>query len=244
MANIAKMSSAWLDSVGNMSIFDDFTSEALANLTYTTTATDSGTATVGDAVGGVITLAPSDGTVADNDQIYLSTINEVFICGASKAIEAAAKVKFVEANTDDANVFFGFASAVAAELIVDDGAGMRTSGNVIGLYKVDGGTVWKCVTRWGTTTSVLDSTSTTTAGGSSYQDLRISIADGGSAGTSLVTFYVNGEQLKDSNNNPIIHYFPNASATEMSLVIGAKNGDTNNENVLVDKWFASQAYVA
>lgn len=243
MAGVALMPQGWKDAAGNqMQVFDHFTSEALASLLYTTTATDSGTATVGDAVGGVITLAPSDGTVADNDEIYLFTINELFLCGAGNTIEAAGLVKFVEANTDDANVFFGFASAPAANLIVDDGAGMRTSGNIIGLYKVDGGTVWKCITRWGSTTSVSDSTSTTTAGGSAYQMLKVSIADGGSAGTSTVTFYVNGDPLRDSNNNPIVHYFVNSSATEMAFGIGAKNGGSNNEAILVDKWYASQAY--
>lgn len=243
MAAVTMMPQGWKDAAGDqMQVFDHFTSEPLANLLYTITATDSGTATVGDTVGGVITLAPSDGTVADNDEIYLFTINELFLCGSGKAIEAAALVQFTEANTDDANVFFGFASAPAANLIVDDGAGMRTSGNVIGLYKVDGGTVWRCVTRWGSTTSVTDTASTTTAGGAAYQMLKVSVADGGAAGTSTVTFSVNGEQLKDSNNNPIVHYFVNSGATEMAFGIGAKNGGANNEAVKIDKWFASQSY--
>lgn len=240
MANIARMPTAWLESVGNMSIFDDFHSEALANLTYATSTTDGGGATVGDEVGGVITV--TSGTDADNEESWLATINEVFACGAGKALEAAAKIQYAEAATDAANVFFGFASAVGANLLVDDGAGPRTTGNIIGIYKVDGGTVWRCVTRWGSTTSVLDSVSTTTAGGASYQDLRVSVADGGSVGTSLVTFYVDGEQLKDANNNPIIHHFPNASATEMQLALYVKQGTTAGQTVKIDKWFASQAY--
>ncbi len=242
--NTAVMPTAWKESAGNVSIFDDFVSEALASLTYTTTATDSGTATVGDEVGGVITLAPSDGTVADNDEIYLTTINEVFLCGAGCDIEAAARIKFSEANTDDANVFFGFASAAAAaNFLVDDGGGPRTSGNVIGIYKIDGGTVWRCVTRWGSTTSVTDSVSTATAGGTAWQRLGVSIKDGGSVGSQTVVFTLDGQALKDSTTGAdIIHSFPTASATEMQLVLAAKNGGANNEAIKMDKWFASQSY--
>lgn len=243
MPNIARMPTQWLESVGNVSLFDDFISEPLANLLYLTTATDTGTAVVTDAVGGILSITPSDGTVADNDEIYVSTINEVFLCGAGKALEAKARIQYTEANTDDLNLFFGFGSAFGANFLVDDGDGPRTSGNIIGIYKVDGGTVWRCVTRWGSTTSVTDTVSTTTAGGSAYQTLEVSIADGGSVGTSVVSFRVDGQELKDSTGATIVHAFPNASATEMQLGIGMKNGAaTNVETVLLDKWFASQSY--
>jgi hypothetical protein len=241
MANIARMPSAWLDSIGNVSIFDDFVSEPLANLTYATVATDTGTAAVSDAVGGILSITPSDGTVADNDEIYVSTINEVFLCGPNRSIEAKARIQYTEANVDDLNLFYGFGSAVAANFLVDDGGGPRTSGSVIGIYKVDGGTVWRCVTRNGST--VTDTVSNTTAGGSAYVVLGISIVDQGASGSSLVTFQVDGVTLKDSAGNDIIHVYPNTSSTEMQYTIGLKNGAaTNVETVLLDKWFASQSY--
>lgn len=242
MASVTRMPSGWQEAVGNFSLFDDFGSEALASLTYITSTADGGTAAVGDAVGGILTLLSSAASDTDNDENWLATINELFTCGAGKAIEGAALLKFTEAATSAGNVFFGFASAIGANLLVDDGAGPRTSGNIIGIYKVDGGTVWRCVTRWGNTTSVLDSVSTTTAGSSAYQTLQVSIADGGSAGTSVVTFQVNGQTLKDSNGSDITHYFPNASATEMQFGAYVKQGSATAESVLIDKWFASQAY--
>ena len=49
---------------------------------------------------------------------------------------------------------------MAANLIVDDGAGLRASGTVIALYKVDGETVWRFVTRNGTDATVTQSTTT------------------------------------------------------------------------------------
>ena len=241
--NIARMPAAWGEGVGNVSIFDDFVNEALASLTYSTSTADGGTAAVGDAVGGILSLITSAATDTDNDENWLTTINEVFLAGAGKALEAKALIQFAEAATSAANVFFGFGSAIgAANTLVDDGAGPRTSGNIIGIYKVDGGTVWRCVTRWGSSTSVLDTVSTKTAGSASYQTLGVSIADGGSSGTSVVTFTVDGAALKDANGSDIVHYFVNSGATEMQFGIYAKQGSATPETVLIDKWFASQSY--
>lgn len=243
MANIARMPTGWIDAVGNVSIFDDFINEALASLTYVTSTADGGTAAVGDAVGGVLTLLSSAASDTDNDENWLATINEVFLCGAGKALEAKAYLRFAEAATSAGNVFFGFASAIGADLLVDNGAGPRTSGNIIGIYKVDGGTVWRCVTRWGSTTNVLDSISAATAGSSSYQTLGVHVADGGASGTSTVSFSVNGVLLKDATSGQdIVHYFPNASATEMQLGLYVKQGSATAESVLLDKWMASQSY--
>jgi len=244
MAQLALMPTGWLESVNNMSIFDDFYSEALASLTYITSTADGGTALVGDAVGGKIVVLTSAASDTDNDENWLTTINEVFLAGDGKDIEAKGIVLFTEAATSAANVFFGFGSTMGtANFLVDDGGGVRTSGNAIGIYKIDGGTVWRCVTRWGSTTSVLDTVSTQTAGSSSYQTLAVSIKDGGAAGTSLVSFYVNGDQLKDSSGNPIIHYFVNSGATEMQFGVQIKQGSATPESITIDKWFASQAYV-
>lgn len=241
---LALMPTQWLESVNNMSIFDDFYSEALASLTYITSTADGGTCLVADAVGGKILLVSSAATDTDNDENWLTTINEVFLAGDGKDLEAKAIVQFAEAATSAANVFFGFGSAMgAANFLIDDGGGVRVTGNAIGIYKIDGGTVWRCVTRWGSTTSVLDSVSTTTAGSASYQTLAVSIKDGGAAGTSTVGFYVNGDLLKDSSGNPIIHYFANSGATEMQFGAFIKQGSATPETLTIDKWFASQAYV-
>ena len=57
-----------------------------SDLNAVDTITDSGSAVVGDARKGVITLLPSDGSVADNDEVYLATPNEVFCFVAAKPI--------------------------------------------------------------------------------------------------------------------------------------------------------------
>jgi hypothetical protein len=236
--NVARMPQAWIDSTNNISIFDDFVNEALTTLTYSVTKDASMAVTVA-GLGGILTIA---GDTTDNDECYLFTQNDIFKPGAGYAIEAKCLMQYSEAATNAANVLFGLVSSPAADLLVDNGAGPRTSGTVIAIYKVDGGTVWRCVTRWGSSTSVLDTVSTTTAGGTAYQELAISVADGGSSGTSVVSFYVDGVQLKDSTGTPIIHYYPNASGTTVSLTAALKQGGTTAEALLLQKWMCSQSY--
>ena len=212
-------------------VVDDF--PAKDTNVWTTTATDSGTAAVGDAAGGVVTLAPSDGTVADNDEVYLLT-KELYKIVSGKPIKLLAYVKFTEANTDDANVFVGLMDGVAADSIVDNGAGPKTSFSGAGFFKVDGGTTWKVIYSDGSTQTIKELTADIsydgvlkTAGGSSYQKLEIEIVPHTSTACDI-TFMIDDVvvyKMKDKTY---------ASATEMSLVVGAKNGGANNESILVD----------
>jgi hypothetical protein len=212
-------------------VFSDFV-DAQSDLFFVDTVTDSGTVAVADGVRGIMTLDPSDGTVADNDEAYLASANEIFKVAENKNILGVAYIQFTEANTDDANVAFGFQNAVGANSILDDGAGLKVSGDTFAIYKVDGGTVWKCVSCVNGTSTV--STSTTTAGGSSYQKLSIEIVNRTSLGCSVI-FKCDGLPLKDSTTGlDIVHTALYASATEMEVFVGVKNGDTNQETLLVD----------
>lgn len=212
--------------------FDDFEWYITAHR-WTTTVSDSGTVAQGDAANGIVTLTPSDGSVGDNDEAYLKSATECFKAVAGRTIQGEARIKFVEINTDDANVGFFFQNAIGADSIIDSGAGLKVSGDTFGIYKVDGGTVWKCVSVVNGGTALV-STSTKTAGGTDYQTLSIRIAD--VDGTSCeVTFFVDGAALLDSTfRRPIKHTFAMASATEMQVGVGVKNGDTNLETLLVD----------
>ena len=212
-------------------VFDDFLWFVTAHQ-WTSVLTDTGTAAVGDSANGIVVLTPSDGTVADNDEAYLKSTAEVFKFATQRAIYGECLLQFTEANTDDANVFFGFLDNIAANTIVDDGAGLKTSFSGAAIYKVDGGTVWRCVTSNGSSQSV--TISTKTAGGSSYQRLRIELRE--VDGTNMeVTFFVDDQPLLDSNyRRPIKHNVAIASATEMQVGCGVKNGSTNLETLNVD----------
>lgn len=230
----------WLKELDCFSFFDDFL-WFISPHNWTSVLTDSGTAAVSTTgVGGVITLTPSDGSVADNDEAYVGLTNAVFKPAANKPMYAEAYVQFAEANTNAANIAFGFASAVAANLIVDDGGGMRASGTVIAIYKVDGETVWRCVSRNGTAVTI--SQSTTTAGGTAYQKLSIELIDEISTSQTVV-FRVDGALLRDATTGaPIRHQLDISSApTAASLFAGVKNGSTTLETLLVDWTGAAQS---
>lgn len=209
--------------------FDDFEWYVTAHR-FTTVATDSGTATVGDEAGGVLTLAPSDGTVADNDEVYLKTTNEVFLFAADRPAVFETAVKWTEANTDDANVIAGFMSAVGANSLLDDAGGPAASYSGAVFFKTDGGTTWNFETSLAgaQTTTALQNL----AGGASWQTLRIEVRESGSV-LELVSI-IDGKQCLDASGRPVKHTIALGSPTEMNAVVGAKNGGANNESIKVD----------
>jgi len=221
--------------------FDDFVCE---NTTlWTTTATDSGTSTHTAQRDGVVALAPSDGTVADNDEIYFLT-PEIFLFAANSPLIVEARIQFTEANTDDANVLFGVLDAPAANTILDDGAGPKASYSGAVMFKVDGGTTWSCENSISTTQKTTDldgtqplSSDSKTAGGSSFQTLRIESRPISS--TKHDVFYWIDGALVAKHKDQVY-----TSATEMSVCVGAKNGGSNNESIVVDYVFAYQKRAA
>lgn len=212
---------------------------------WTVTATDAGVTTPLDAANGVVQFFASDGTVADNDEIYVKTTNEVFKLADDKPLTIEARLKFTELNVDDANVVLvGVADAVAANTIVDDGAGLKTSFSGAAIYKVDGSNVWKCVSSVGATQTI--STSGKSSISTGYQSGRIEFKPL-TAALCQVTFFVdNGDGtgwdlLRDANGVPIIHTIDMTSTTEMNLFVGVKNGFTTGagESILVDYMFGT-----
>jgi hypothetical protein len=221
---------SWLLDRNQFGVFDDFAHYVTAD-TFTSIATDSGTLTVADAVGGILTIAASDGTVADNDQSYLRTTTELFKFGTQQIV-FEARVQFAEANTDDANVILGLMNAVAAEALVDDGGGPKASFSGMVLYKIDGGTKWIFATSIGTTRTT--TTTSQTAGGASYATIRLVYTLDGATGYGEAVPYYDGQQMTDANGTLVKHRFAYASATEMHAFAGLKNGGSNAETLQID----------
>lgn len=213
--------------------FDDF-SEYVSGDLWTLVATDSGTATLQDAANGILQLAPSDGTVADNDEVYLKTTKEIFKIADDAPLLFESRVQYTEANTDDANVAMGFADAIAANSIVDNGAGVDTSFSGAMFYKVDGGTNWKVIYSDGATQNDVELTAANsldgtaqTAGGASYATFRIEIRPVTSTKVDVL-FWIDSVLVYKMKDQTI------ANATEANAFIGAKNGSANNEAINVD----------
>lgn len=213
---------------GVESDFDEF----VTGDKFTDTSADTGAAVANtDAAGGVVTLT-TGGT--DNNECYLLSTKELFLIAQDKPILASARLKFSEANTDDANVAFGLMNAVAANSILDDGAGLQASYSGAAFYKVDGGTNWKveasiATTRYGaaelTAANSLDKVAHVAAS-TAYQWLDIEIIPFSST-QAKVNFYID-EVLVQSITMTY------TSATEMMVFVGNKAGGANSEVCSVD----------
>jgi hypothetical protein len=192
-------------------------------------ATNGGSVSVADGVLGVLAITPSDGTAGDNDEIYLCTDTELFKFAAGDSFETEIRWKYSEAATDDANLFYGFMNAFAADALVDDGGGPKATGDYVGFWKVDGGTQWYCGAQSnGTATPSVDALGVpnTTSASSDYVVMHVRV-DCKTSTQAVATFTHNGTVLGTVN-------FAYASATEMQVGLGVKNGSTNAETVYVD----------
>lgn len=183
-----------------------------------------------DAAGGVA-VGLTGGT--DNNEAYLHTTKELFKFAANKPMFFEARIQYAEANTDDANVCLGFMDAVGANSIVDDGAGPKASYSGAVFFKVDGGTRWNVETSISTTQNTTELTaansltkSAQTAGGSSYQTLRIEVIPFSSTQADAM-FYIDGSLVYKQT-------FTYTNATEMMAFVGVKAGGSNEETVNVD----------
>ena len=230
----------WLSTLKHQhELYDEFYWYLSPHL-WTSLAADIG-ATVAidaDGVGGVVQLTTA---ATDNNEAGLFTTNEAFLLAAGKSLHAGVRLQFAEANTDDANVAFGFGDALGANVLLDDGAGVSTSFTTcILIYKIDGGTVWRFHAENGANSETY--TSALTAGGSSYQWLEIfgNVVDG-VIDEYEFTFRIDGlNVLNTDTGRPLKLNIPYASATEMDFGVYAKAGGANSEVVSVDKIFAYQ----
>lgn len=198
---------------------------------FSVIAPDNGTVTVNDAANGILTITPSDSTAADNDEIYVYRAIEEFLFASDKPFIFYTRMKYSEANTDDANVIAGLVSGVAVNTLLDDGGGPPASYSGAVFFKADGSTVFSFETSLaGTqTTTVLQD-----AGGSaSYREFQIEFRPLTSTLAEVIPF-IDGVQCLDTNGLPVKHTLTFTGATEMAAVLGIKNGFTNAETLYVD----------
>lgn len=213
---------------GVFSHFDEFVSADK----FTDTSGDSGAAVANvDAAGGVVTLTTG---ATDNNECYLLSTKELFLFAANKPLVVCARLKYTEANTDDANVAFGLMNAVGADSILDNGGGMKASYSGAVFYKIDGGTLWNVETSIATTrtgNALLSAANSLdkiahTAGSTAYQNLEIESIPYSST-NHRVNFYIDGAHVYSIDQ-------VYTSVTEMMVFVGVKAGDTNSEVVSVD----------
>ena len=219
---------------------DDFLEYVTADL-WTGILTATGTVTVGDAAGGVAALTPSDGTVVENDQVYLKTTHELFLIAANKPIVAEIKQQY----TPDAallTVVFGLMNAVAADAIADTTGLLKADFSGACFYASRGDTTWRVIYSDGTTQTIveldadgsLDGVAKTAASAAPGQILRIEIVPVTSALVDVM-FYIADKLVCKMKDKTI------ASATHMNAFAGMKNGEaTVVETVNIDRFACYQ----
>lgn len=241
MSNVNRFTAA-LQNLDTFYVFEDFARDQ-ADTDFIDTITDTGTVLVGDEANGVVTLTPSDGTVADNDEAYVATPNELFVFAAGRPIYARARLQFAEVTANKFNFCFGLQNAVGANSLVDDGGGPKVSGSTLAIAKIDGSDSYlRCYSACNGTSTVTVSNKSVSAG--TWYEFEIEAVDFDGV-TMTVVFKVDGAYLKDANGYVIRHSVAIASATEMQLFAGAKLGaGTNNDTLKVDYWYAAQKRAA
>lgn len=212
-------------------IEDDFTRDIDTAEWVSTTGNDGGSATVGDAVGGILALVTN---VQDNTEIYVESPNETFKFAANKPLRFRARAQFSEANTDDANIIIGVKDAVAADTLLDNGGGPAASYSGAVFFKEDGQTLWSVEVSIGSTQETKQLTAANsltgkayTAGSTGYKWLCIEFTPVSST-SAEIAFFIDGELVYKFTGDYI------TNATEMQICLGAKAGGTNSETLNVD----------
>jgi hypothetical protein len=206
---------------------------------------DSGaTVTISDAAGGVCALVTGN---TDNNEAYLGTNAEILLFAADKPFAVKAKMKFTESNTDDANVAFGVIDApLAANVLVDNGAGPKTTASGALFEKRDGEVNWRA---WSSLSTTQDSVQLTAA---NCQSLGLEAVAHAAGSTAYQVLEIEWEPYSSTNGWLIYKIdglavyrkdYTFTSATEMAVFVGTKaGGTTGGETVNVD-YIALQAKV-
>jgi len=185
------------------------------------TVSDAGTIDVIDEVNGVLSIA--SGATAQNES-YVSSIHEVFKFLTTKRLFFEARVKLTEANVNDANIIVGLSDTVAANSLLDAGAGPMASYDGACFFKVFDGVVWQFETS-----NAAVQVTTANAGAfatATWYKLGF-LYDYNDGVTAKVTPFLDGVA-------GTVHDLTIAGLEEMHVLLGVKAGGANAETLLVD----------
>jgi hypothetical protein len=207
---------------------------AQSGASYTVVTAVDGTVLMTDAARGAVLIANATASIGDNEDCYLAREPEAFLLAANKPLVYRAILKFTEVSTNTCNVIAGITDAVAADLLVNDGAGPKTSGTTLAFFKKDGNLNWHVHVSLSTTQTSVELTAANSldkvahaAGGSSYQVLDIEFIPKNST-QSDVNFYIDGVHVYKMSD------YVFTSATEAQAVVGCKGGTAAAMTVNLD----------
>jgi len=150
---------------------------------------------------------------------------ETFLFANGKPMVWEARVRPLFNTSTGINIFCGVMNAVAANAIQDSGAGPVADYHGCGFFLKDGDATWWAESSIATSQTTVDTGITAT--NNTWTELRIEVHDK-SATQNEIHFFIDdiecGWDVTTSVGNKIAHAVTFATATEMEIVIGAKNG--------------------
>jgi len=188
-------------------------------------------------VGGILSVT-NDAT--DNDEFYYGMTKSCFKIANNKPCYYETRMQYSELATSANNAIAGWCSTFAANTLIDNGGGPVASATMALIYKVDGGTVWRCRSQIGAAVGQTDTISQHTAGGAAYQTLGVEIQPY-SATNAKVIYTIDGAAMLDTAGRAIVHDLVYTNAVNMSPIWGGKTGGANAEVMLNDYIAAYQS---
>lgn len=191
--------------------------------------------TISELVGGWGALDTGDDSAADNEGVILHVPGESLIFGQSVGWRVRSRIQWEPTEGDVDNVMgLGVMNAPAhGTFLGSNGAGPPANYWGACIFKVDGGTTWLCEVSAGTTQYTLD-TKIPATGDPVDMEIEYKPTD---QGFGQVTFRINGEIVRRPDNFTREHWVPEfslTSATEMTPLVGIKNGSAANFALLID----------
>jgi len=204
---------------------------------WTALAADAGASVgcVSTGVGGLLAVATG---AVDNNEAAVATTHRLFRPAEDRPMLAEARVQFTESAVSAANVFVGFSEGLGtADLLLDNGAGLKGGLHAVGFAKFEGETSWRCVaTRPGSLQAVVGQTP---AGGGVWQTLRVELQPI-EANAAEVTFYCDDQPIRDAQGQSVKLVTSLAGFPALQAGGAVKAGSAAGETLLLDYFSASQ----
>lgn len=222
--------------------FDDFQGFLTATSTdkYTVVTAVDGTVLQNDAQQGGVAIKSAVAT-AGNEDCYLVREAETFKPVANCPLKFGALVQATEDDTNQNNLFVGLTDAAAADLLVNDGAGPKTSGTTLAFFKKDGGLNWWVHVSLSTTQTSVELTAANSADGTAH------VGSGSSKQLLEIDFYPKSSTLADvifKIDGVTVYKITDwtiTSATDVQAVCGCKDGDSADEvTINLYGWYCYQ----
>jgi hypothetical protein len=231
MARLLKLPEEALMMLLRHGFFDDFQGFLTATSTakWTVVTAVDGTVTQIDSRPGGVAIKSAAASASGNEDCYLVREAETFCPVADKPIAFGALVQATEDDVNQNNLFVGLTNAAAADLLVNDGAGPKTSGTTLAFFKKDGGLNWWVHVSLGSTQTSVELTAANSldkiahvGSGSAAQLLEIDFLPKNATQADVI-FKIDGVAVYKITD------WVFTSATDVQAVIGCKDGDAGDE---------------